>query len=146
MKNIAYFLTSGLMVMALASCEKNLEVAGAAEGNSLLSITTRTTEDNGKVSYPVLIYAMNPDGQCVRRQQITSAADQLSMKLEPMTYQIYAVGGATDGDYTLPGQDGATATSEITLNAEVEHDDLMTANNSVTIIDGENALHFHYFS
>ncbi|MBQ2210023.1 MAG: FimB/Mfa2 family fimbrial subunit [Prevotella sp.] len=139
MKYIPYFLTSGLMVMALASCEKNLEVAGAAEGNSLLSITTRTTEDNGKVSYPVLIYAMNPDGQCVRRQQITSAADQLSMKLEPMTYQIYAVGGATDGDYTLPGQDGATATSEITLNAEVEHDDLMTANNSVTIIDGENA-------
>ncbi|MBQ3699369.1 MAG: FimB/Mfa2 family fimbrial subunit [Prevotella sp.] len=139
MKNIAYFLTSGLMVMALASCEKNLEVAGAAEGNSMLSIITRAAEGDAKVSYPVLIYAMNPDGQCVRRQQINSAADQLMMKLEPMTYQIYAVGGATDGDYTLPGQDGATATSEITLNAEVEHDDLMTANNSVTIAEDEDA-------
>ena len=140
MKAIGTILTVVLMTVALASCEKTLEKAGATEGNSVLTVMTRSGENDAKVSYPVTIYVMNEDGQCVRRLQLTSANDQLSMKLQPMTYHIYAVAGATDGDYTLPGQDDATATSEIALNEDAVHGDLMTASNTVTMSEEENTV------
>lgn len=140
MKAIGTILTVVLMTVALASCEKSLEKAGATEGNSVLTVMTRSGENDAKVSYPVTIYVMNEDGQCVRRLQLTSANDQLSMKLQPMTYHIYAVAGATDGDYTLPGQDDATATSEIALNEDAVHGDLMTASNTVTMSEEENTV------
>ena len=140
MKAIGTILTVVLMTLALASCEKSLEKAGATEGNSVLTVMTRSGENDAKVSYPVTIYVMNEDGQCVRRLQLTSANDQLSMKLQPMTYHIYAVAGATDGDYTLPGQDDATATSEIALNEDAVHGDLMTASNTVTMSEEENTV------
>ena len=126
------------MLVALASCEKSLEVAGADEGNSTLNITTRSGGNDAKVSYPITVYAMNGEGQCVRRQQLLTASDQLSMKLQPMTYQIYAVGGAPDGDYTLPTLENASATSEVVLNEDAAQGDLMTAKNSVTMSDEEN--------
>ena len=125
-------------LMMLTSCEKSLEVAGAAEGNSMLTVQTRADESSAKVSYPVTVYAMNGDGQCVRRQQLLSDNDQLSMNLEPMTYQIYAIGGATEGDYTLPTQENATATSAVTLNSEATHGDLMTAHNTINLSDNES--------
>ena len=137
MKKIAFFLTGMLLSQAFVSCEKELEKAGAAEGNSVLTVTTRSGESDAKVSYPVTVYVMNEDGQCVRRLQLLSADDQLSMKLQPMTYHIYAVAGATDGDYTLPGQDDATATSEVALNEDAVHGDLMTASNTVTMSEEE---------
>ena len=140
MKAIGTILTVVLMTVALASCEKSLEKAGATEGNSVLTVMTRSGENDAKVSYPVTIYVMNEDGQCVRRLLLTSANDQLSMKLQPMTYHIYAVAGATDGDYTLPGQDDATATSEIALNEDAVHGDLMTASNTVTMSEEENTV------
>lgn len=140
MKKIAIFLTGMLLSLAFVSCEKELEKAGAAEGNSVLTVTTRSGESDAKVSYPVTVYVMNEDGQCVRRLQLLSADDQLSMKLQPMTYHIYAVAGATDGDYTLPGQDDATATSEVALNEDAVHGDLMTASNTVTMSEEENTV------
>lgn len=138
MKKNRFLLTSALMLVALASCEKSLEVAGADEGNSTLNITTRSGGNDTKVSYPITVYAMNGEGQCVRRQQLLTASDQLSMKLQPMTYQIYAVGGAPDGDYTLPTLENASATSEVVLNEDAAQGDLMTAKNSVTMSDEEN--------
>lgn len=126
-----------LLSAAFVSCEKELSVAGSAEGNSVLNVVTRSGESDAKVSYPVTVYVMNGDGQCVRRQQLLSASDQLQLKLQPMTYQVYAVGGATEGDYSLPGQEDATATSEVTLNADAVHGDLMTAKNTVTLTDAE---------
>ena len=137
MKRIGFLLTGMLLSLALVSCEKDLEKAGAAEGNSVLTVTTRSGESDAKVSYPVTVYVMNTDGQCVRRLQLLSADDQLSMKLQPMTYHVYAVAGATDGDYSLPGQDDATATSEVTLNEDAVHGDLMTAKNTVTMSEEE---------
>lgn len=125
-------------LMMLTSCEKSLEVAGATEGNSMLTVQTRADESSAKVSYPVTVYAMNGDGQCVRRQQLLSDNDQLSMNLEPMTYQIYAIGGATEGDYTLPTQENATASSAVTLNSEATHGDLMTAHNTINLSDNES--------
>ena len=138
MKKNRFLLTSALMLAALASCEKSLEVAGADEGNSTLNITTRSGGNDAKVSYPITVYAMNGEGQCVRRQQLLTASDQLSMKLQPMTYQIYAIGGAPDGDYTLPTLENAAATSEVVLNEDAAQGDLMTAKNSVTMSDEEN--------
>lgn len=140
MKAIGTILTIVLMSVVLAGCEKTLEKAGTAEGNSVLTVTTRSGENDAKVSYPVIVYVMNEDGQCVRRLQLTSADDQLSMKLQPLTYHIYAVAGATDGDYTLPGQDDATASSEVALNEDAVHGDLMTASNTVTMSEEENTM------
>ena len=139
MKNLGFILTSALSVLALVSCEKNLEVAGAAEGNSTLTIKTRAASNDEKLSYPVTVYAMNDEGQCVRRLQLNSADDQLLMKLQPMSYHIYAIGGAVDGDYSLPGQNDAAATSPVSLNDDEQHGDLMTASNTVTISDSEDA-------
>ena len=138
MKHYHYLTLLVGSLMMLTSCEKSLEVAGATEGNSLLTVQTRADESSAKVSYPVTVYAMNGDGQCVRRQQLLSDNDQLSMNLEPMTYQIYAIGGATDGDYTLPTQENATATSAVTLNSEATHGDLMTAHNTINLSDNES--------
>ena len=139
MKNLGFILTSALSVLALVSCEKNLEVAGAAEGNSTLTIKTRAASNDEKLSYPVTVYAMNDEGQCVRRLQLNSADDQLLMKLQPMSYHIYAIGGAVDGDYSLPGQNDAATTSPVSLNDDEQHGDLMTASNTVTISDSEDA-------
>lgn len=138
MKTLRVILASVMMLTAFTACEKSLDVAGAAEGNSVLNIVTRSGESDAKVSYPVTVYVMNSDGQCVRKQQLLSATSELLLKLQPMTYHIYAIGGATDGDYSLPGQDDATATSEVTLNADAAHGDLMTAKNTVTMSEEEN--------
>lgn len=128
-----------LTLLAMFSCEKGLDVAGAAEGNSVLNVVTRSGESDAKVSYPITVYVMNTDGQCVRKLQLLTANDQLSMKLQPLTYNIYAIAGAADGDYSLPGQDDATATSEITLNEDATHGDLMSAKNTVTMSEEESS-------
>ena len=124
--------------MMLTSCEKSLEVASTTEGNSLLTVQTRAESNTAKVSYPVTVYAMNGDGECIKRQQLLSDDDQLSLSLQPTTYQIYAIGGATEGDYTLPTQANATATSAVTLNSEATHGDLMTAHNTINLSDNES--------
>lgn len=140
MKLLTTILASVLTAVTLVSCEKELSVAGSAEGNSVLNVVTRSGESDATVSYPVTVYVMNGEGQCVRKQQILTAADQLQLKLEPMTYQVYAVGGATEGDYSLPGLEDATATSEVTLNADAVHGDLMTASNTVTMSEEESTM------
>ena len=125
-------------LMMLTSCEKSLEVASTTGGSSTLTVQTRAEANTTKVSYPVTVYAMNGDGECIKRQQLLSDNDQLSLDLQPMTYQIYAIGGATEGDYTLPTQSNATATSAVTLNSEATHGDLMTAHNTINLSDNES--------
>ena len=138
MKNSNYLTLIVCSLISLTSCEKSLEVPTTTEGNSMLTIQTRADESSAKVSYPVNVYAMNSDGQCIKRQQLLSDNDQLWMDLQPMTYQIYAIGGATEGDYTLPTQTDATATSAVTLSSEATHGDLMTAHNTITLSDNES--------
>ena len=125
-------------LMMLTSCEKSLEVASTTGGSSTLTIQTRAEANTTKVSYPVTVYAMNGDGECIKLLQLLSDNDQLSLDLQPMTYQIYAIGGATEGDYTLPTQSNATATSAVTLNSEATHGDLMTAHNTINLSDNES--------
>lgn len=138
MKRYYYLTLLVCSLMMLTSCEKSLEVASTTEGNSLLTVQTRAESNTAKVSYPVTVYAMNGDGKCIKRQQLLSDNDQLSMDLSPTTYQIYAIGGATEGDYTLPTQANATATSAVTLNSEATHGDLMTAHNTINLSDNES--------
>lgn len=136
MRRIAGVLLSAVFLMTLIGCEKSLSVEGAAEGSSVLSVITRSGETDAEVSYPVTVYVMNQEGVCVRRQELASASDQLSLKLQPTTYQVYAIGGAADEAYTLPSIDEATATSPIALKTGETHGDLMAAYNTVTM--GEN--------
>jgi len=136
MRRIAGVLLSAVFLMTLIGCEKSLSVEGAAEGSSVLSVITRSGETDAEVSYPVTVYVMNQEGVCVRKQELASASDQLSLKLQPTTYQVYAIGGAADEAYTLPSIDEATATSPIALKTGETHGDLMAAYNTVTM--GEN--------
>lgn len=129
-------MLSAVFLMTLIGCEKSLSVEGAAEGSSVLSVITRSGETDAEVSYPVTVYVMNQEGVCVRKQELASASDQLSLKLQPTTYQVYAIGGAADEAYTLPSIDEATATSPIALKTGETHGDLMAAYNTVTM--GEN--------
>lgn len=138
MNRIILFLSFVLTIMTFVSCEKELGVVGAEEGNCLLTVQTRSGEADAIVSYPVTVYAMNSDGVCVRRQQLMSASDQLSMNLQALTYHIYALAGAADGVYAIPTQSDATATSAVTLLEDQQHADLMTANNTVTMTEGES--------
>lgn len=138
MKRTTLFLSFVLTIMTFVSCEKELGVVGAEEGNCLLTVQTRSGEADAIVSYPVTVYAMNSDGVCVRRQQLMSASDQLSMNLQALTYHIYALAGAADGVYAIPTQSDATATSAVTLLEDQQHADLMTANNTVTMTEGES--------
>ena len=138
MRKILYSLLSAIAVAALCSCEKDLAVEGAEEGNSALTIMTRSGNGDAKISYPVTVYAMNSSGTCVRKDVLTSSTSQFTWNLKPLTYQIYAVAGATEDDYELPGINDASATSAVTLKDGVLHADLMTASNSITLNDEES--------
>lgn len=129
-KPLLYFVT---LLLTLSSCEKTLDVQGQEEGSSTLLVHTRAVENDEKVSYPLTVYAMNPDGVCVRKKTLLSENDELAFMLEPMTYHIYAIGGATEGDYELPGMENATATSEITLAEDALHGDLMSYASEITV-------------
>lgn len=121
------------LLLTFSSCERTLDVQGQEEGSSTLLVHTRAVENDEKVSYPLTVYAMNPDGVCVRKKTLLSENDELAFMLEPMTYHIYAIGGATEGDYELPGMENATATSEITLAEDALHGDLMSYASEITV-------------
>ena len=57
------------LLLTLSSCERTLDVQGQEEGSSTLLVHTRAVENDEKVSYPLTVYAMNPDGVCVRKKQ-----------------------------------------------------------------------------
>ena len=136
MRSYKTLLVSACMLATLTACEKNMIVEGAEEGNSVLSVVTRTGDGVATISYPVTVYVMNSSGVCVRKQVLTSASDQLSMNMQAATYHVYAVGGAGDDDYSLPDKENATATTALTLKTGALHADLMAGDNTVTL--GEN--------
>lgn len=73
----------------------------------------------------------------MRRQELASASDQLSLKLQPTTYQVYAIAGAADEAYVLPELADATAESPVALKDGATHGDLMAASNTVTMDEDE---------
>ena len=147
LKTLFPILSAAMLV--LTACEKELIDESAdseaalsqdstlVEDASQLTIVTRSTSSE-PISYPVVVYVMNSDGDCLHQQTLASATDELSLRLFAGTYQVYAVGGADASVYSLPTADAATADTEIALLEGAAHTDLMQASSTVTIGRNEN--------
>lgn len=137
-------LVATVAVAMAASCAKTMETdevadSGAASGGSLVVRTAANvdgeTEESDYVNYPVSVYVMDSDGQCIALQQIASAGDQLKMELAEGTYGVYAVAGAES--YDLPTAGEASKESLLNPKSGKGHGDLMTAASSVAMAKGE---------
>jgi hypothetical protein len=127
----------------LVACSKDVvdETTGTsgndgATANSLLQVTTRSGGANdATVSYPVQVYVFQGD----ERRAVQTIGDEgqtLNIALVEGTYSVYAVGGASATDYTLPTKDNATTTTALTLKEGRTLTDLMTASAVATLVDG----------
>ena len=127
----------------LVACSKDVvdETTGTsgndgATANSLLQVTTRSGGVNdATVSYPVQVYVFQGD-ECRAVQTIGDEGQTLNIALVEGTYSVYAVGGASATDYTLPTKDNATTTTALTLKEGRTLTDLMTASAVATLVDG----------
>ena len=127
----------------LVACSKDVvdETSGTsgndgATANSLLQVTTRSGGANdATVSYPVQVYVFQGD-ECRAVQTIGDEGQTLNIALVEGTYSVYAVGGASATDYTLPTKDNATTTTALTLKEGRTLTDLMTASAVATLVDG----------
>ena len=124
----------------LAACSKDVvdeaTSDGAREANALLQVTTRSGGANdATVSYPVQVYVFQGD-ECRAVQTIGDEGQTLNIALVEGTYSVYAVGGASATDYTLPTKDNATTTTALTLKEGRTLTDLMTASAVATLVDG----------
>ena len=131
-------LTLFLVSTILSSCSKTVsdidDPSASYGGNSSLNIITRSGNEDATVSYPVKVYLFNSNSTCIAVQTLADEDDDLSIgELKAGTYHVYAVGAADESRYTLPTQAAAAATSAITLQEGKTHEDLMLANNTVTI-------------
>ena len=134
---------SALAVLWLTACEKSLNVGEDISPteqvkNSVLQVRTRGSAigDEATVSYPVTVYVFCGD-ECKAAQTIGDEGQTLNIPLTEGTYSVYAVGGASAEDYVLPDASDALATSAIALKEGHEHSDLMAAQATVTLMDGE---------
>ena len=151
MKGMKYILPSitgrgmgvGLLLgflLLMAACSKDATeemLGGESNGkaaNSVLQVTTRGTND-AVAAYPVQVYVFQGD-ECKAVQTIGDAGQTLNIALVEGTYSVYAVGGASATDYTLPTKDEATTTTVITLKEGSTNGDLMAASATATLVDG----------
>ena len=140
MKKILMFAIATAMLVA---CSKDVvdETTGTsgndgATANSLLQVTTRSGGANdATVSYPVQVYVFQGE-ECRAVQTIGDEGQTLNIALVEGTYSVYAVGGASATDYTLPTKDNATTTTALTLKEGRTLTDLMTASAVATLVDG----------
>lgn len=107
------------------------------EANSMLQVRTRATSVEGEatVSYPVYVYVFKGN-DCVALQTIHDGNETLSIPLVEGTYSVYAVGGASSTDYTLPSQENATSSVTVVLKDGKSHGDLMVAKSTVVLTEG----------
>lgn len=147
------FVTVTLLFVAfftLVSCEKfsDEEDFESKEANSILIVRTRAAANDGTesgtesiISYPINIYVFDESNECVAVSTLSSADDELSLKLPEGMYEVCAVAGASADSYELPTQETATKETVLTLKDGQKHGDLMTANNTVTLeYGGTNTL------
>ena len=144
MKNLS-LIASALAMLGLTACEKGLvdgvaDVAPAGQvTNSVLQVRTRSGGSAGgeaTVAYPVTVYVFSGE-ECRAVQTIGDEGQTLNIGLTEGTYSVYAVGGASSSDYVLPTTDDAAATSAIALREGHSHGDLMTAQATATLTDGD---------
>lgn len=139
-----------IMASISASCSEDGYFEGEAysEPNSKLIIRTRAlpdgsdgTDNSAKVSYPVYVYVFDSSGNCCKRVQVDDDASTVSIDLFEGTYSVYAVAGADAVNYSIPDESTAKPETEVSLNDGMEHGDLMSAGNTVSLVDGgENTL------
>ena len=125
----------------LVACSKDVTDEATSDGarnaNSLLQVTTRSGGggSDATISYPVQVYVFQGD-ECRAVQTIGDEGQTLNIALVEGTYSVYAVGGASATDYTLPTKDNATTTTALTLKEGRTLTDLMTASAVATLVDG----------
>ena len=128
----------------MAACSKDAteEMLGGESGNgaaknALLQVTTRGTgdADAATVAYPVQVYVFQND-ICRAVQTIGDEGQTLNIALTEGTYSVYAIGGASSTDYSLPTKDDATTTTALTLKDGKALTDLMAATATATLVDG----------
>ena len=131
-------MTFALAAAMLVACEKDVVDEATSnvvrEANALLQVTTRGTGD-ATISYPVQVYVFQGD-DCKAVQTIGDEGQTLNIPLVEGTYSVYAIGGASATDYTLPTKDNATTTTALTLKEGRTLTDLMTASAVATLVDG----------
>lgn len=122
------FVTATLLFVAfftLVSCEKfsDEEDFESKEANSILIVRTRAAANDGTesgtesiISYPINIYVFDESNECVAVSTLSSADDELSLKLPEGMYEVCAVAGASADSYELPTQE--TATKETCIDVE----------------------------
>ena len=135
-------LTLAIAATMMVACSKDATqdfIGGTSDNkaaSSLLQVRTRAGGGDGAtVSYPVQVYVFQGE-ECKAVQTIGDEGQTLNIALVEGTYSVYAVGGASSTDYTLPTKDDATTTSAIALKEGQTLTDLMAATASVTLIDG----------
>lgn len=148
MKNKSYFYCLLLLLTAISivSCEKYQaeDDFSPIVSNSTLVVRAcmpkavdTESQENLKVSYPVKVYVFDENDICINLSEISTADDELILKLAEGTYDVYAIAGANDESYELPTQENATKESIIKLRDGYDHCDLMSAYSNVVLIDGE---------
>lgn len=136
-------MTIALAAAMLAACsedvlEERVSEKNEAAAGSLLQVRTRGSED-ATVSYPVQVYVFQGEGageECLAVQTIGDAGQALNIALTEGTYSVYAVGGASSSDFTLPAKDEATTSTVIALKEGRTLTDLMAASATATLVDG----------
>lgn len=127
-----------MMAVLLASCSNDMMVEEPTAPTTL-RLTTRSG-DGAAVSYPVSIYVMQ-NGVCQAVKTVTGADETVAIPLTVGTYDVYAVGGASPDDYTLPAAADASPATAITLKEGRSHGELMTASAQTTLTAGsENSV------
>jgi len=130
-------------MMALSGCSEqvNNEVIteeiswGIPENQGLLRVQTRsaTPLQEGKV------YVFNNEGRCVRLLTADEGGQLASTTLAAGSYTVCAIGGEDLDAYTLPDQEGAAASSVITLAEGQTMGDLLMTSTAVTLTAGNSS-------
>lgn len=140
MKRINLFtLLFALILIIFSSCSKEYIIVEESDysGNSRMNIRTRAISDDAIIAYPVYIYVFDSDNKYVSSKTIESADDDISFDLIEGLYKVYAIGGITSGNYEIPTDKNVTPESVVALIDGKEHGDIMTANNTIVLQDGE---------
>jgi len=132
-------------LLFFTACEKELmqeesvvsDVDEETDVDSKLTILTRAAAGE-EISYPVTVFVMDGDGNCIKKETLADADAAFSVKLPAATYQVYGIAGATEEDYTIPSAFDASANYELALKQGTVHGDLMTAQNTVTLGSSES--------
>ena len=130
-------------MMALSGCSEQVNneviaeeiIWGIPENQGLLRVQTRsaTPLQEGKV------YVFNNEGRCVRLLTADEGGHLASTTLAAGSYTVCAIGGEDLDAYTLPDQEGAAASSVITLAEGQTMGDMLMTSTAVTLTAGNSS-------